>query len=62
MDAAVYDMWNRIKSLSQKGIDSYHCSNADDVKHINTLANAGYITVSWKTALDAVFCIAGETG
>lgn len=60
MDSATYNTWQKIKSLSNKGISIYHCSNINEVRRVNELANAGYITVSWKTTLDVVFYIAGE--
>lgn len=61
MDGAVYNTWNKLKSFSKSGINIYHCSNINEVRYINELVNAGYITVSWKTALDAVFYIGVET-
>ncbi len=61
MDGAVYNTWNRLKSFSQNGTNIYHCSGTNEVRYINALVNAGYITVTWKTALDAVFYIVGET-
>ena len=61
MNSATYLVWEKIKSLTADGENTYHCRNIDDVRRINELINAGYITVSWKTTLDAVFCIAGET-
>ncbi len=60
MNSAAYLVWDKIKSLAADGTNIYHCSNIDDVCRINELVNAGYITVLWKTAQDAVFCIAGE--
>lgn len=60
MDAVIYDTWNKIKRLSKTGISTYHCSSVDEVRCINELVNAGYITVLWKTSRDVVFCIAGE--
>lgn len=61
MDVVVYRLWNKLKTISKSGTGTYHCSDKEDIKHINTLINAGYITVSWKTALDAVFHIVSET-
>lgn len=60
MNAATYNTWNKIKHLSKMGVSTYHCSSVDEVRCINALVNAGYITVSWKTSQDVVFCIAGE--
>lgn len=61
MDAKTYDTWNKIKSIARNGCGTYHCADTNDKRCINELINAGYITVSWKTTLDAVFYIAGET-
>lgn len=61
MNSATYLIWDKIKALAIDGTNIYHCHDIDDVRRINKLANAGYITVSWKTAQDAVFYIAGET-
>ncbi len=61
MDSTTYHVWDKIKSLVTNGENIYHCTNNDDVRRINELANAGYITVSWKTDQDVAFCIAGET-
>lgn len=61
MNSATYLVWDKIKALAINGTNTYHCRDIDDVHRINELANAGYITVSWKTARDVVFCIAGET-
>jgi len=60
MNAAAYNIWNKIKHLAQTGIFTYHGSSAGEIRCINELVNAGYITVSWKTSQDVVFCIAGE--
>lgn len=60
MDAAVYNTWDKIKRLAKTGDSTYHCLSIDEVRHINALVNAGYITVSWKTSQDAVFYIAWE--
>lgn len=60
MDGAAYNTWNKLKILSKNGNNTYHCSDINEVRYINELVNAGYITVSWKTTLDVVFCIAGE--
>lgn len=62
MNSTTYHVWDKIKSLAKNGSDNYHCSNVNEIRCINELVNAGYITVSWKTSLDAVFCITGETG
>lgn len=61
MDAKTYVIWNKIKSIARNGSGTYHCADLNDKRRINDLINAGYITVSWKTTLDAAFCIAGET-
>lgn len=61
MDSRTYDVWNKIKSIAQNGTGIYHCSDMDDKRRINELIHAGFITVSWKTALDAVFHTAAET-
>ena len=60
MNAATYNTWDKVKHLAKAGNSTYHCSSVDEVRCINELVNAGYITVSWKTSQDAVFCIAGE--
>ena len=61
MNSATYLVWDKIKTLAIDGTNTYHCRGIDDVRRINELANAGYITVSWKTTRDVVFYIAGET-
>lgn len=61
MNSTTYHVWDNIKSLAENGTGIYHCSDARDIKCINELVNAGYITVSWKTTSDAVFYITGET-
>ncbi len=60
MDGVVYSTWNKLKFFSKNGTNAYHCSDTNEVRYINELVNAGYITVTWKTALDVVFCIVGE--
>lgn len=60
MNSTTYCMWSKIKSLAQNEVNTYHCADLKEVRCINELANAGYITVSWKTSRDAVFYIAGE--
>lgn len=60
MNAATYNTWDKVKHLAKAGNFTYRCSSVDEVKCINELVNAGYITVSWKTSRDAVFYIAGE--
>lgn len=60
MNAATYNTWDKIKRLAKTGVSTYHCSSVDEVRCINELVNAGYITVSWKTSQDAAFCIAEE--
>lgn len=60
MDSATYSVWNKLKALSANNINTYYCGDLDDVRRINELVNAGYITVSWKTARDVVFYIAEE--
>lgn len=60
MNSATYLVWNKIKSLAADGKNTYHCSDTEDIRRINELINAGYITVSWRTSLDAVFYINGE--
>lgn len=61
LNGKTYDVWNEIKYLAKNGTGMYHCTDIDDKRRINELVNAGYITVSWKTALDAVFHIDVET-
>lgn len=61
LNGQTYNVWNEIKSIAKNGTGIYHCTDTDDIRRINELVNAGYITVSWKIALDAVFHIAVET-
>ena len=61
MDGRTYEVWNKIKSIARSGTGIYHCADTDDKRRINELINAGYITVSRKTAQDAVFHTAVET-
>lgn len=60
LNGKTYAVWNEIKSIAQNRTGIYHCTDINDKRCINELINAGYITVSWKTALDAVFHIAVE--
>lgn len=60
MDGKTYNVWNKIKSIAKNGTGIYHCTDTSDKRCVNELISAGYITVSWKTVLDAVFRIAGE--
>ena len=60
MDGKTYDIWKKLKSIAKNGAGVYHCADIDDKRRINELINAGYVTVSWKTSLDAVFHIGGE--
>lgn len=61
MEGRTYEVWNKIKSIARNGTGIYHCADTDDKRRIHELINAGYITVSWKTAQDAVFHTAVET-
>ncbi len=61
MDSRTYDVWNKIKTIANNGTGMYHCADMNDKRRINELVNAGCITVSWKTALDAVFHTSVET-
>lgn len=61
MDGKTYNIWNKMKSIAPNGSGVYHCADTDEKRCVYELANAGFITVLWKTALDAVFHIAGET-
>ena len=61
MNGATYRVWDKIKAIAVNGAGIYHCSDIEDIRRINELVNAGYITVSWNTSTDVAFCIAGET-
>ncbi|MDE6052193.1 MAG: hypothetical protein K2G55_00220 [Lachnospiraceae bacterium] len=60
MDVKTYDLWKKIKSIARNGSGIYHCTDMDDKRRVYELIHAGYITVSWKTSLDAAFHIAAE--
>lgn len=61
MNAKVYDVWKKMKSIAKNGTGIYHCADTADKHCVYELMNAGFITVSWETSLDAVFHIIGET-